>query len=226
GLIGFFIENQDTGSVNLVHTISYSNQNTKTTLLNPALQLMAKVEKTSGATDITLKNPSFAGIVQGIPNSNQDQRLSIAMTGAAFSVPTSNINHILSIQNNGVFNSLPNQVEVFPDWLSILNTGSSSAEAMFGIYLNATPSTTLSYNFVNQSSSVVSYSTTTATLSSGTLLATFYINGIDSGETILISLSDFKFQLEPGDVLSISGTTINGNQTTEARVSIGWHEAF
>ncbi|OGB86089.1 hypothetical protein A3J41_01045 [candidate division TM6 bacterium RIFCSPHIGHO2_12_FULL_38_8] len=75
GAINFFIENPNTGALVLVHQIQYANANTATSLLNPALQLMAEVINTTNATNVTLKTPSFAGIIEGFVNPDQDTNI-------------------------------------------------------------------------------------------------------------------------------------------------------
>ncbi len=239
GLIGFYIENPTTGQITLVHTIEYANQNTITTLLNPSMQLLAKITRAAtGSGDLTLKNPSFAGIIEGKPNTNQDVRFAassapITTTGSVgYTLATSSnttFYHILSIQNKSLYNGLPNQVEIVPDWISVINVGANNSECMLTLRLNPTFSSALTYQDVG-TYAVVQYAPTPGsntpainagiTVTNGSVLATFYTV---QNQNVLFSLKDFTFKLAPNDILTLTATTINGAQIPTIIASIGWH---
>ena len=65
GSITFSLENQYSGQLIPVHRISYSNQNTSTSINNPSLPFQAESLNTTNNTDIQLKVPSIGMFIQG-----------------------------------------------------------------------------------------------------------------------------------------------------------------
>lgn len=237
GAIKFYIENPTTGVLTLVHIIQYANANTRTSLLNPSLQLLAQVSKTSGSSNITLKNPSFAGFIEGYINSSRNERNTILSSTAAYTIPNNSptFNNILTIKNETTFNGMTNQIAIFPDWISLINNAAGTTEIFFNFYLNPTFATPPTYETINTvlgtTTSVVSFASSgtgtgtgygqVSTVSGGTLLFSTYVVG---GTSLLFSLSDLGIILEPGDVLCIAATRITGTGT--ALASISWLEEF
>lgn len=239
GAIQFYIENPMTGNFSLVHIIEYANANIITSLLNPTMQLMAQVVNAGNTSNIQLKNPSFSGFIEGYFDTNKDERNCIANSTTVYAIPNNSpsFNHILSIQNATTFNGVTNQVEVIPDFLSLMNTNATNNEVFVNIYLNPTFATPPTYEPINTilgtTTSVVNFSSSgvgtgagygqvsTVTVGSGSLLASIYLDG---GTTLSLSLSDFRFKLEPGDVLCIAASRILGAGNILA--SLTWREDF
>lgn len=205
----------------LAHIIQYANANTRTTLLNPSLTLLAQVLKTTGSSNVTLKNPSFAGIVEGFINTISSERNCINNGTPGATNASTTLNNILTIRNNTTYNSLDNMVTVSPDIISAYSASGTNA-VIINVYLNPTFTTSLTYTNINATTSVISYSTTASAITStGTPLFTFFVS---PGTTDKINLSSQNVILNPGDVLAITARTISGTSTVYA--SISWKEQF
>ena len=225
GAINFFIENPNTGALVLVHQIQYANANTATSLLNPALQLMAEVINTTNATNVTLKTPSFAGIIEGFVNPDQDTKHSAYSGDAAVTVPNNSptFNSILTIRNNSTFVGKTNQVVIYLELLCLMNS-TVAADVVVTVYLNPTFGAALTYSSVNADTSVVDFSRTVTTIIAGTGTALMTIYSAGGPTTNFIDLSDYDFLLNPGDILTVAASRISGAGTNLA--SLSWRERF
>lgn len=239
GVIKFFIENPISGVLTLVHMIEYPNTNIATSLLQPTMQLVAQVVNSSGGgSGVVLKNPFFAGFIQGKINTNRDTRYTVSNSTSVYAIPNNapTFNHVLSIQNGTVFNGINNQVIVSPDWVSLINTVNNS-EVMFTFFLNPSYGTTPTFKsfstIFDTTTSVMNFSSSgsgtgsgygnvsTVTAGLGSPLFSVYLVGNSS---LLFSLSDINLQLQPNDVLCIAATRISGRGAVLAAIS--WLESF
>jgi len=214
GVINFFIESQTTGNFILVHQISYPNQNTTTSVLNPSMPLTLSASNTSNTTNIVVKCPSIAAFVEGnISGESVLYSINNQKTGV-----TTQLN-ILTIKCNATFGGISNRKQVRPIQLSIANT--SNADAIFRLHVNPTLGGSPSYTDINTNSSVVSYDVAGTTVASGKIISSFYLNG---NRELLVDLSLYPFTLNNSDILTISATS--SGAAIVASASISWGEEF
>lgn len=214
GNINFFVENQFTGSFVLVHQISYSNQNTVTSVTNPSMPLWIKVSNTTNNTNIVVKVPSMACFVEGnVVDLGLVNSISNAKSGVTTQV------NVLTIQNKSTFNSIPNKKFVQPLNLSIANT--SNADATFKLILNTTLGGTPSYTDISTATSVVSFDVAGTTISGGRVLGTYYLNGNTNSQ---IRVDYIPMNLNNSDILTISATS--SGAAIVASAAITWSEQF
>lgn len=213
GAINFYIENTNTGEFQLVHKIKYANTTTTTTLLNPSLPLFFSAANTTNATNIVVKVPSMAAFIQG----------KLINTGLLNSFTSSKSvttqANIFTIRNNTTFNSINNLKFVQPTYLSFAPTG--NIILTYNLVLNTTLGGSPSYTNLNANTSVVAYDTAGTTLTGGRTLATFLVNGANN---ISIDISALNIILNPGDILTIAGTSSGVASTAAA--SVMWIEQF
>ncbi|HEY0891799.1 MAG TPA: hypothetical protein VGE32_02010, partial [Cellvibrio sp.] len=225
GVIKFFIENPNDGTFVLAHIIRYPNANTSPSLLNPSLQLFASVANTTNTSNISLRNSSFVGFVEGQINTGLYNR----QTAANFSVTTSGgtptksvtttLNNILTIQNKATYQAEVNQVLVYPDELTIGNN--TANPILVALILNPTVGGTPAFTDVSTNTSVVSFDTAGTTITGGKLLMTFFVF---SSTSMVLDLTDFGMRLIPGDRFVVAARSTTGTNTVY--ITLGWKEAF
>lgn len=212
GQISFYIENPQTGSFVLVHTIQYANSNTITSVLNPSMPLYASVSNTSNNTSIVLKVPSMSAFVEGnLVNLGLLNSISNSKSGV-----TTELN-ILTIRNNTTFGGITNRKSVTPLFFSSTNTG--NADCTYRLKFNATLGGTPSFTDISTNTSVVSYDTAGTTVSNGRLLSTFYAQGNTNAQ---IDLSNLPIVLNNSDLLTISATS--SGAAIAPSVALTWTE--
>lgn len=214
GAINFYIESQLTGNFVLVHQISYANQNTTTSVLNPSLPLSLKVSNTSNNTNIVVKVPSIAAFVEG----------DVEDTGLVNSINnskslTTQLN-IFTIRNNATFGGITNKKSVLPLLLSITNT-SASLDLTVRIILNTTLGGAPSYTDISTTTSVVSYDVAGTTITGGRVIATFVLTGNSSSQ---IRIDYIPIFINASDILTISGTS--SGAAIFASAALTWSEIF
>lgn len=214
GAINFYIESQVTGSFVLVHQISYANQNTTTSVLNPSMPVSFSVSNTTNNTNIVVRVPSIAAFVEG---NLTDSGLVNAINNQKSGV-TTRLN-ILTIRNNATFGGIANRKFVEPLFLSISNT--SNADAVFSIILNATLGGVPLYTDISSGTSVVSYDVAGTTIANGRLVAVFYVNGNTQSQ---IDLKNVPLILNALDTLTVSATS--SGAAILASCGITWSEQF
>lgn len=216
GAINFYIEDQFTGTFQQVHQIKYANQNTAVTLTNPTLPLHAKTINSGNASNITLKVPSFVGFIEG---KETNGLLRNCITNRKTGI-TTELN-ILTIRNNSTFVAKTNKVRVFPDAFSAGITG--TGDTIIRVKLNATLGGIPAYTNINANTSVVAYDVAGTTVTGGRLLYAFMVDG---NSTSNIDASYLELQLNPGDILTISGENYAGGAGVAINVSVSWKEQF
>ena len=223
GVINFYIANPNGSGWILVHQIQYPNNFINSSVLNASMQLYAQTINTAAAGSIqTLKVCSMAGMTEGFTDEIEDVRNSIStITAQNTPAPATNPTNVLAIQNQTTFNGKTNQVRVLLDAISLLNTAGGGNNARVDLYLNPTLSGTLTYTPINTTGSVVQFSTTSVTVTSGKLLMSFYC---DTQTAVTFDLDSYNIVLNPGDVLVIAGQGQGGTATMFA--SLTWSEGF
>ena len=229
GQLLFSIENPNTDKLEIVHTIKYANSAIKPSVSNPSghLRLHARAQTTS-ASAITMKSACFFGGVEGASISGfSNSRYTTSKNLVNF---TSNIARpVLSIRASRVVN---NRVQSNVLSLLFLAVASDSSKPVV-VTLIKNPtlgdgtiqlSPTVIQNYprwqwlkVNQS--IVAVDSQCTTVTGGNTLATFVIGKVDSQT---IDLTTLDINLVAGDVLSVVGTTSNGNNDFTA--SLSWTE--
>jgi len=207
-----------------VHRIQFANSSTTTSLKNPTMQLMAAVSNTTNASNIALSFPSLSGISEGLINPTHDSRFSVrsGVAATAIPLPVGTFNSILTIHNKPIFQGLTNQVEIYPEFISMLMT--TATDVVISLILNPTFGAALAYADVSTNTSITEYSATVTTITAGTgtVLLSFYLGTIIS--TQMEDLNDYNLKLEPNDVLCLAASRING--AGQVLAAISWRERF
>lgn len=217
GIIRFFLEDPANGEMHLVHSIEYSNANTRPSLDNPSMSLFAAVKNTTNASNITLKTGSMAAFVEGIRKNlgvNRGIKRS-ATIGAAGDTP------ITSIRVSDVYQSKQNKSEIKLDYVSCAVEHSQPVQINF----IANPTlTSASFTAIDTATSAV-YQDTSATAYSGGVFLFALPLGKSGNQIIdLKDLIDFG-RFGPGDVLTLTAEYSSGVNAA-VRVSLNFTELF
>lgn len=214
GMLFFYIENKNTGMFQLVHQIKYANTNTNTSLLNPSIPLMFEAANTANNTNIVVKVPSMAAMIQGKTVSNG------LLNSFSSSKSVTTQANIFTIRVNSTFGGVTNKKFVQPTYLSFAPTNNSII-CTYELVLNTTLGGVPSYTNISTNTSVVAYDTAGTTLTGGRRLAAFTVNGSNN---ISLDITSLNIILNPGDILTIAGTSSGAASTAAA--SIMWNEQF
>jgi len=217
GGIKFFIEDPITSLPVLVHVIRYPNANTAVSLAQPAFY--GRVSLTNGATStaMTLRVACVAIYLEGNPLLRPGIKYS-SLNSA--SVGSSVLQSILTIRNRTTFAGINNYTPIMIDLLSISSEGNKPVR--FDVIRNATNA--FVYTDVNTNRSVVEFSTTLATITTGVNTATIYTFYIGKSDSQVIELTSDLLSLYPGESFTIAALTTNA--TNENGASFSWRELF
>lgn len=213
GMIKFYIENTNTGMLQLVHEIKYANTSTNTTLLNPSMPLTFEAANTTNDTDIVVKVSSMAAFVEGKLINTGIQ----FAKGASLAVTTQAA--IWTLKCNAAFNSITNKKYIQPLMISLAPT--ANIILTYELILNATLGGSPSYTDISATTSVASFDVAGTTVTGGRTVGVFYVNG---NNNITIDLSDQNIILNAGDTLTIAGTSSGVSSTAAAALT--WVEQF
>jgi hypothetical protein len=132
GNIRFYVEDPNTGLFQLVHVISYPNQNIMPNLYNPILPLSAWVSNGTTGNDIVLKSASMMGSVEG---KNEITGPSNSYTADVTTVVTTETGFV-ALQNREYFPELTvpplNRVRVYISAFS--GTNDTNKAITFSVY--------------------------------------------------------------------------------------------
>lgn len=213
GAISFYIENQITGELDLVHQISYTNQNTETSIENPSLPFCATSINTTNNTDIVIKISSIGMFVEGILNDASHTIHAIDNT-KTISTELS----ILTIRNKSTYQGISNAVQIQPTYLSLAADGTKNVT--IHAHINTTLGGTPSYTDIDADTSVVDYDIAGTTITGGRLV---FIAELSKTGDKFINLRDLNMILSPGDTLTFDATSSSSNDVS---IGVMWQERF
>jgi hypothetical protein len=205
----FYIENPLTGRLTLVHVIQNANARTSTNLRNPNLYLTWESRNTGTATSVTLRGASGGAFIEGpiLMPLTQFSAVSTATCGAGTETP------ILTIRASTVYANRLSTVQVQVDRISIACDGTKSVA--FKVYKNSTL-TAAKWVAVGAASSA-SYDFSATASTGGTLVYAF---SAAKTANVTEALSDLVLSLQPGETLTLTGTSVNASDVTAAFVWI------
>lgn len=216
GEIDFYIENDDTGKFQLVHSIKYTNRYTIPSLLRPSLKSLFAVYSAGGTgTTLTMKVGSFASYVEG--SIEKDDNL-WGYTNEK-SIPGNTETNIIVLKNKALQNGVINTSEIFINSISVASDGTKNVTIK--IYLNGTvgADVTSDYYVYNELdiNSIGLIDILSDTITSGTLINSFVLGKSSSLESLALS----GIRLERLETLTV---TAESSQSTDINIGINWVE--
>jgi len=221
GAITLWVEDDDTGEIAKVHTIDYANTNTSPSVHNPNFHFTMWVNNAATTTDLVMKSSSYAYFIEGKTsfielhqpeNSSGIKEKTTVTTEVA----------IFTIRNKSTYASKTNFIDiVFLNVSGSIEASSANNLGNIRIVKNTTLGGSPSYSDINTSDSVIEIDTAGTTLTGGKELFADLLAG--KNDEFNKSLIDAKIILNPGDTITIAGTSAN-SATIDALLV--WRELF
>lgn len=205
-----------TGEVVPVHRIEFPGSSTTPNQKNPAFRVGLIVASLGSATAITFYGGSGALFVEGDINTQRNPGSTPVGTFAA----DTNEYAVLAVRNRAEFSSVVNLREVWPHHLEC-GVETSNRIVKIQVYMNATLTGTVNWQYVNQSLSCVEYAAPApgVTVSGGRRVAS---GSAASGAPATLNLHELDLRMAPGDVVTVTYQTVSS--TTSASTSLNYQE--
>ena len=155
----FSVEDPESGKLVPFHIIKNANARTTPVLKNPNLTVLATSANIGGTTTKTLKTVSMASFTEGMVQKLDPK---FAKSFAISSVNESTYVPLALLKASRVFNDQSNYGEFDLLRLSLSNetAGASGKTISIGLFLDATVTGVVDWQYVNENQSIVSYATT------------------------------------------------------------------
>lgn len=216
GAIRFYIEDPDDGELHLVHTIEYSNANTRPSLDNPSISLYACAENTSNTSDIVLKSASMSAFLDGIRR-NQGVNRGIS---ADTTISTANETPVTTIRVADVFKSKLNRSKVKFNYVAA--SCEHTKPVFINFYANATLVGASFSNIDTNGDSTVEQDTSATSASGGIFLFALPLG--KTGQQLIDLKDDLDLgEFQAGDTLTMTAAPRSGTNA-EVSVSINFTE--
>jgi len=217
----FWVEDDSTGKVVVFHTILYTNMNTVPSIYQPNLHWCMLVDNNGTTSDITIKSASYGYFVQGVTEHRETHHL-VHSSGTHEETGVTTETAILTIRNKSLYASKTNFIEIILLNLSgSVEASSANNLASLALYLNTTLGGTPSWTDINTTNSVVEYDIAGTTVTGGIEIFSVELAGKNDRQSQ--DVSNFKMILEPGESLTVAGTSDN---SATMKASILWEELF
>ena len=200
GMIKFYIEDNATGDLVLVHKIKYANQNLLPTVNNPTLPICFMVENGSNTSDVIMYSASCMGGSEG--KHEGVEHLHHAATVSTASIGTTET-PILTIHNPVLFNSVPNRKR--PRISSATCSIDGTKPAIVKLTRNG-DIIAASYSDIETGASTLKFDTSATAISGGDVK---YADGMSKVDRVSFNI-DKNFRLYPGDKLSMTVQGVGG----------------
>lgn len=214
GNIKFFIEDQFTSELKLVHTIRFVNSSLTPNSSCPSFRVGYVASNSGVGTSKTVKGGSGAVFLEGEEVSLKSN--SLANSKASVGLTDTNI---ITIRNRETYTTRVNLANVKP--MKVYGYTDSTKGVVIQVIKNTILGGTYNYSYVSQSGSIVEYDTAGTTITGGTVVGTFLLgNG-----TTEVDLSEIIEVLNPSETLTFSARILSG-AASEVGISVTWNEDF
>lgn len=215
GAIYFFIEDQTSGLLFLVHTIRYASTSDVTSILNPSLPLWTRVVNTGNATNITLQTPSMGAYCEG-PFNSDGARFATGNRKTGITTET----NVFTVRNNvTVFGGAGtnNRGSLHLDFIANALTG--NADSQVRAVLNATLGGAPNFVDVDTNISIAAVDTAGTTVTGGREL--FRLPSTGNAQAYQ-EIAAMELRLAPGDTVTFAASSFGA--AIAANLGCGWNE--
>jgi len=219
----FSTEDPNTGLLVPFHMIKNTNARTAPVLKNPNMSVLCTSANIGGTTSKTLKTASMAAFTEG-RIAKLDPKFSKSWTIS--SVNQSTYRPLALLKSNRVFQNQSNfgEFDLLRASLSNETAGASGKTITIGLFLGATVTGEVNYQYINPSNSIVSYATlapAAQTISNLANLTPFYeiLAGPSGTQTDFLETMQFVFQI--GRPLLVA---IKTSGAASGTFSLNWFE--
>lgn len=219
GAICFFVEDDTTGKLSLVHTIQYSNSNTTPSLQNPTLPVYISTKNNATTSDIVVKSSSMAVFTEGMVVPLGLSNSEFAQASGALTTETP----LLSILSKTTYQGVSNRVDFKPQLVTFSAAGAGGAKfTTFRIRLNPILGGDPVFTDIDAANSIMAVDKSASSITGGVLVAKFSLGK---------QVNDFQFDLsdiiedQPNGTLLVVTVEVDGG-TTDASAGLTWRELF
>ena len=213
-----YIENENTGAFNLVHTLRWSNKNTSTVYTNPSFRPKISCSNDGNCNvNKTITSPCLTMFNEGeIKYKRNSRAFSITKIG----VGTDMIN-IISFRVSSLFRNNVNTNELIPLFVSISNTASQNSNTTISLAIDYDFDTFQNYKYIDSNNSIVEYTTDSTIVANTNDMNIISTYNLGDSNSYTIQLNN-NISVEANQVLSIFAKT--NIATAELSVSMTWVE--
>jgi len=204
GTVNFFIQDNDTGLMVLVHQIKNANKNILPNVTNQTFRLGWVAQNLGSTTSITVSGNAAGAFLEGKIKRSTPPRTEINEQLAVGTVLT----NVITFRPRVHFGGKVNRASVIPTQASL--STQSNKSAFFEIIGNPTFGGDLDFSYVDKDNSIMEFATDAVTVTGGRLLGgKTVVSG--SSESIEFNPSDLReFIALPGQVFSIASRVSSG----------------
>lgn len=214
GEITYKISNPDTGILETVHIIQYSNKNIVPNIGNPTFRIGWVAINEGNTTPVTLSGTSAGMFNEGKIDLHEQPR---SVVSPDTTVGTSNFINLVTLRNRLVLGTKRNRAETLI--LSITGLTTSAKGATVELVALPTFGGELNFSYVDKSGSSSEVATDAVSVTGGRVIESFPVT--TSGARI--DLKELEIFLFPGEALTIAAKIISG-ASSEVEVSLNFVE--
>lgn len=204
GAVRFYLEDEKSGKLVLVHIIKNANKSTETNVTNPTFRLGWLVQNFANTNNLTCSGSEASAFIEGDPRRNNVPR---SAKNNQLSVGTS-LTNIITFRNRIHFGGKVNRVEIYPQILSISSQANKST--FFVFLLGATFTDDVDFFYEDKDNSVMEVATDSVGVSGGLEIGSLTINP-DGSETLRFNQTpDQDTIILPGQTLTIAAFAASG----------------
>ncbi len=222
GGFSVWTESDETGEVFIAHTEPYSNLFTTPSVHNPNFFFTIFVDNGATISDMVVSSGSYSYFVQGITSfielhqpqnsSGTQEKLTVTTEVAIF-----------TIRNKATYQGKTNFIDIVLESVAAaIEAAAANNLGSVRLVANTTLGGTPSYSDINTANSVVEIDTAGTTLTGGKELFPALLAG-KNAQLTPTNFTDFKFILNPGDTLTLAGSSANSATIRGAAL---WKELF
>ncbi len=204
GAIKFFIEDNRTGDLILVHVIRYANKNIIPSVTNPSFRVGWVTFNFGNTTNITISGAEADLTVEGAinrstpPRTTANNQLAVGAT----------LTNIITFRNRINFGGKTNRVDVLP-LLMTLSTQSNKS-AFFEIRVNPTFGGDLDFTYIDKDNSIIEVATDAVPVSGGRLLGAATVVAASSFPLQFNTRETIELAALPGQIFTIAAKVSSG----------------
>jgi len=217
GAINFFIEDNGTGDLILVHQIKLANLNTNPNVTNPTFRLGWLAQNLGNTSNLTISGSSCGAFIEGKmrrnnpPRSSRNNQLAVGNT----------LTNIITFRNRITFGGKVNRVEIFPN---LIASSSQANKSTFFVFLvNPDFTGDLDFAYIDKTSSVMEVAKDLVTVSGGIEVGSLTV---EAGAPQILRLNQTQNQdtiLFPGSVFTIAAFVSSG-ASGDMQATFTWEE--
>lgn len=199
GMQYFYMENEN-GDLEVVHKISYNNENTETSILNPNLPCSAYVVNSGNIIPLTLRTPSMIAGLNGdgyndAISTNIAADATISVGAALVDVP------LLSFRMSDIYKLKSNRL--FCQILRFIFATEGNKPVLFRAYAGGVVTGGL-WSYINEELSPLEFNNTITSYAPGERIGAFPLG---KASTLEVNLIGSNFRLYANQIITITATT-------------------